>query len=95
MNAATAGISLREGREPLAVEGVGAVLLAQPDGDHLEQAALDRPGEVGVRLDPVDGITRSALDGVAVENTGHAALDLAEPDRLHARPDRAADRCPR
>ena len=54
VNAATAGISSAKVVEALAVERVGALLLAKPDRDHLQQAALDRAAEVGVRLDPVD-----------------------------------------
>ena len=84
---------LVEGGEALAMERVGALLLAQADGDHLQQAALDLAGEVGVRLDPVDRHDQvRVLERVAVHEDRHAGSDLTELDGLHARTDLAADR---
>ena len=39
---------------PGAVIGLGAVLFAEADGHHLEQAAFDLVIEIGMRFDPAD-----------------------------------------
>ena len=82
-----------EDREALAVESVRALLFAQPDRDHLHQAALDLAAEVRVRFDAVDRDDRVGfLVGVAIDVDRHARSHLAELHRLHPGPDLAADR---
>ena len=67
------------------MERVGATLVAQPDRDHLEQAALDGTAEVRVRLDPIDRDDDIRLVvGVAIHEDRDPSLDLADPDRLQA-----------
>ena len=59
---------LVEDRETLPMEGIGPLLLAQPDGDHLHQPALDRPREVRVDLHPVDRDDQvRSLERVAID----------------------------
>ena len=85
------GDELVEDREPLAVEGVGASLLAQPDGDHLGEAALDLPREVGMGLDTVDWDDDvGVLKRLAVDEDGHSGMDLTQGYRVHAGADLAA-----
>ncbi len=82
---------LVEDGEALAVERVGALLLPEADRDHLEEAALDRAGEVRVDLDAVDGDDEvGAFQGVSVDEDGNARTEDAELDRFHARADLAA-----
>ena len=76
----------------LGVEELGALLLPQPDGDHLHQTRLDRSAEIGVRFDPADRDDGVGLEGVAVEPDRNVVLDLAEVDRIHTGTDRAAHR---
>ena len=45
---------------------IGAVPFAQPDDEHLEDAALEVAAEVGVRLDPCDRHESVGGEGVAV-----------------------------
>jgi hypothetical protein len=54
VNSATSGMSSWNVAKALAMERVGAPLLAEPDRDHLHETALDLAGEVRVRLDAVD-----------------------------------------
>ena len=73
-----------ERREALAMERVGSLLLAQADGDHLHQAALDLAVEIGVRLDTVDRDDQvGLLEGVPIDEDGHARRHFAELHRLH------------
>ena len=73
------------------VEGVGALLLAQADREHLHQPALDGTREAGVGLDAVDGDDEvGALEGVAIHEHRDARDDLAEVHGLHRGADLAA-----
>jgi hypothetical protein len=75
------------------VGDLGAALLAHPDDEHLREAALDRPVEVGVGLDAVDGEDGVRVDGVGVRDDGHVpVLGPAHLDDVHARSDLTADR---
>ena len=60
VNLATAGIKMMVFVHPLRVDELGALLLAQADGDHLHQARFDRAAKIGVRLDAHDQDPASA-----------------------------------
>ena len=87
------GDELVEDVEPLAMEQVGAALLAEADRDHLRETALDRAVEVRVHLHAVDRDDRvRAIERRPVEEDRHARPHLAEIDGVHARADLAAHR---
>ena len=67
-----------------------ALGLAEADGDHLGEPALDLPVEGGVRLDPAHHQHRIGLEGAAVEMDRYARAGLAQPHDLHAGLDGAA-----
>ena len=67
-----------------------ALVLAQADGEHLEQAALVLAGEGGVGLDAVQEDDAVGLEGVAVEVNGQAERVGAEHDGVHVGQDGAA-----
>ncbi len=74
--------------DPVAVQGEGLLVLAEADGGHLEEAALDRASKVRVRLDPVhqDDAVRLVRDPVHIHR--HPARRLAELHDVHGRADR-------
>ena len=49
------GHDLVERVEPAQMDGGGALLFAEPDGEHLGKAALDLAVKVGVDLHAIDG----------------------------------------
>ena len=65
-------------------------VLAQADQHHLHQARFDIADEIRVRLDAADDQHVIGAEGVLVEMDRKAFRRLADDDRLHARPDRAA-----
>ena len=68
--------------EDRAVIVAGAFLLAQPDGQHLHEAAADRALEVRVWLHPVDHHDVVGAEGVSVEIDRKPVRGLAETRRL-------------
>jgi hypothetical protein len=70
------------------VQGERLLVLAEADRGHLQQAALDRAAEVGVRLHARDRDDAVRVVRVPVEEDGRAALRRAELDHLHRGPDR-------
>ena len=84
------GQQLAEHVHAVGVQLGGADDLAHADGHHLDDAALDRRAEVGVRLDAADEGNAVGGGGKLVHVDGHA-VDLAQLHHLHLRLDRAAD----
>ena len=73
------------------MDAIGAGILAQPDRDHLDQTALDRPVEAGVGLDPADGDDAVGGCGIGVEQAGQPLVGAAELNHVHGRAHRRAD----
>ena len=74
------------------VAGLGALLLAQADGQHLDQPALVAAAKRAVRLDPAQNQGGVRRRRQLVAERGQAGGRLAERHHLHRRPDRRADR---
>ena len=77
-------------RRAQAMHAVGAPRLAEPDGNHLDQAAFDGPVEAGVRLDPADGDDAVRTGRVGIQQAGQAFIRAAQFDHLHGRANRHA-----
>ncbi len=71
----------------VAVQGEGLLVLAETDGGHLEEAALDRAAKVRVGLYPVHHDDAVGLVGDPVHVDRNAARRLAELHHVHGRPD--------
>jgi hypothetical protein len=78
-------------RQAAGVDLAGAVCLAEADGRHLAEAALDRSPEAGVRLDAPDHDDPVGAGGAGVHVDRHALWRAAEDDRLHRRADLDAE----
>jgi len=69
-----------------------ALLLAEPDRDHLEQAAFDGAAKRGMRLDAIDDDDGVGLGGKLVDVDGQPVVELGQLHDLHRRADRRPDR---
>ena len=66
------------------VSAVGASLLAESDGQHLENSAAQRAAKIGVRLDAVDGNNSVCREGGNAEQDFLSVENGADAARFHA-----------
>lgn len=81
---------LTERIETVRVNGRSAADLPRPDHEHLGDAGFDRGPEVRVWLHPTDQHDRVGFRRMPIAVDGHAVVESAELDDIHAGPDRAA-----